>query len=55
MNVSNLIGTVISFYGGGMMRDLGTVLSIEDCHDLIEIATVDAHNRRVLAPKKGQS
>jgi hypothetical protein len=33
------------------MRDLDTVLSIEDCHDLIEIASVDAYNRRILTPK----
>lgn len=31
-----------------MMRDLGAILSIEDCHDLLEVAVVDAHNRRLL-------
>lgn len=31
-----------------MMADMGTVLSIEDCYDLLEIARVDAHNRRVM-------
>lgn len=34
------------------MRDLDTVLSLEDCHDLVEIALVDAHNRRVSASKR---
>lgn len=31
-----------------MMRDMATVLSIEDCYDLLEVASVDAHNRRIL-------
>jgi hypothetical protein len=30
------------------LHELATVYSIEDCYDLIEIAMVDAHNRRVL-------
>jgi len=34
------------------MADLATVLSIEDCFDLLEIAAVDAHNREILKPKK---
>ena len=47
-----LIGSVISLYGGVMMRDLATVLSIEDCYDLLEVARVDAFNRRLVASKK---
>jgi hypothetical protein len=31
--------------------DLATVLTVEDLHDLAEIASVDAHNRRVLAAR----
>jgi hypothetical protein len=34
-----------------MMRDLSTILSIEDCHDLLEVAMVDAHNRRALSKR----
>lgn len=34
-----------------MMADLATVLSIEDCCDLLEVAAVDAHNRRILNKK----
>jgi hypothetical protein len=43
---------VIGAFGGGMMRDMATVLSIEDCYDLLEIAAVDAHNRRVLRKRE---
>jgi hypothetical protein len=32
-------------------HELATVYSIEDCHDLIEISMVDAHNRRLLAKR----
>ena len=35
-----------------MMRDLSTILSIEDCHDLLEVASVDAYNRRIMAKRK---
>lgn len=31
-----------------MMRDLGETLSIEDCYDLLEVAQVDAYNRRLM-------
>jgi len=36
------------------MSELGSTLSIEDCYDLIEIAIVDAHNRRVMNKRKLQ-
>ena len=52
MNVTNLIANVISVYGGSMMRDLSTILSIEDCYDLMEIASVDAYNRQVMSKRK---
>ena len=28
------------------MHELDTVYSVEDCYDMIEVAAVDAHNRR---------
>jgi hypothetical protein len=28
--------------------DLATVLGVEDLHDVLEIASVDAHNRRAV-------
>lgn len=34
--------------GLATLHELGTVYSVEDAHDLLEIATVDGHNRRVL-------
>ena len=34
------------------MHELATVYSIENCYDMIEIATVDAHNRRILNKRK---
>jgi hypothetical protein len=35
------------------LHELATVYSLEDCYDMREIAAVDAHNRRVMAGKKG--
>jgi hypothetical protein len=34
------------------LHELSTVYSIEDCHDMVEIAMVDAHNRNVLNKRK---
>jgi len=34
-----------------MAVHLGTVLGVEDLHDLIEVLSVDAHNRRAAQPK----
>lgn len=31
------------------MHELGTVYSIENCYDMIEIAMVDGYNRRILS------
>lgn len=30
------------------LTELGTTLGLEDLHDLLEIAQVDAHNRRIM-------
>lgn len=49
--MTNLIGNVVSL-GMASLHELGTVYSIEDCHDMIEIAVVDAHNRRVVSSRK---
>lgn len=35
-----------------MMSDLNTVLSIEDCYDLLEMAQVDTYNRRIISKRK---
>jgi hypothetical protein len=34
------------------MADMATVLSIEDCHDLLEISSVDNHNRMLLSKRQ---
>lgn len=34
------------------MRDIGETLSIQDCYDLLEVANVDAYNRRILSKRK---
>lgn len=47
MNVPPTIGMVVSS-GKATLADLGTVLSIEDLHDLMEIITVDNHNMEVM-------
>lgn len=46
-NLSNLIGSVLS-QKLATMRDLDEYLSVEDCHDLLEVALVDTHNRRLM-------
>lgn len=38
--------------GLASLHELATVYSIEDCYDMLEIATVRAHNRRVLAKRE---
>ncbi len=35
-----------------MMVELGGSLSIEDCWDLLEIASVNAHNRMIMSKRK---
>lgn len=47
------IGTVISI-GKASLRELETFYSVEDCYDLIEIATVDAHNSRLIAEQRSR-
>lgn len=34
--------------GKASLKELKTFYSIEDVHDMIEVAMVDAHNRRLL-------
>lgn len=33
------------------LHECSTVYSLKDCLDMLDIADVDAHNRRALAPK----
>jgi hypothetical protein len=37
--------------GKATLRELGTDYGTEDLYDMLEIVAVDAHNRRLLAPK----
>ena len=46
-NVPPLIGYAISA-GKASFEALATVLSVEDLWDILEIAQVDAYNRRIL-------
>jgi hypothetical protein len=50
-NVPGLIGAALST-GLTSLGELTTALSVEDCYDLLEVAAVNAHNRR-LARKEG--
>lgn len=34
------------------LHELSTVYGIKDCHDMLDIADVDLHNRIVLTPKR---
>ncbi len=42
------IGTLLSLYPH-MFRDLDEWMSLEDAYTMLEVATVDGHNNRVLA------
>jgi hypothetical protein len=48
--VSRAIGTLISS-GKVSMRDLGEWMSLQDAYDVLEVISVDAHNRRLLQPE----
>lgn len=50
-----MIGMAISM-GVATLGELSTVLGVEDLHDLLEVARVDAHNERVINKirEKGQ-
>lgn len=50
-NVPALIGACVSS-GRATLRELDTVYGLRDLHDLLEIAAVDAHNRRLLTSKQ---
>lgn len=47
MNVPPTIGMVVSS-GKATLVELGTVLNIEDLHDLMEVISVDNHNAEVM-------
>ena len=53
-NVSNLIGSMLS-QKLASMRDLDEWLSVEDCHDLLEISLIDSHNRRLMQKAQEQN
>jgi hypothetical protein len=46
VNVPQVIGAVISSRLATMV-ELDTVLGAEDAYDLLEIVSVDAHNKRI--------
>ena len=50
VNVPPLIGMALSRSKepAGTLHALQTTLSIEDLHDLLEVALVDAHNARII-------
>ncbi len=50
-NVPALIGAAVSS-GKATLHELDTVLGLQDLHDLLEIAAVDAHNRRLMSKKR---
>lgn len=50
MNVPETIASAISS-GLTTLTELQTTLSIEDLHNILEIAAVDAHNRRIIEGK----
>lgn len=50
MNVPPTIATAISS-GLTTMTELQTTLGLEDLHNILEIAAVDAHNRRIAERK----
>jgi hypothetical protein len=50
VNIPPTIATAISS-GRATMAELATVLSLEDLHDILEVVTVDSHNRRVAAAR----
>lgn len=51
MNVPRISGAVISMRMA-TMYELETVYGLEDAYNLVEIAVVDAHNRKLLNPPR---
>lgn len=47
MNISREIGAVISA-GKASLHECDTVYGLEDIYDILEIISVDAHNRNVM-------
>ncbi len=50
-NVPGMIGAAVSS-GRATLHELDTVYGLQDLHDLLEIAAVDAHNRRLMSKKR---
>ena len=48
INVPPIIGAVIATQSATLI-ELQTVLSVEDVYDLLEIRSIDAYNRKLLA------
>jgi len=50
----NVPPTIASAVASGRVTyaELATVLGVEDLHDVLEIAAVDAHNRRVMSKRR---
>jgi hypothetical protein len=51
LNVPPTIGAVISSRLG-TLHEMDTVYGVEDVYDLLEVISVDAHNRRALQPEE---
>ena len=47
VNVPAIIGAAVSS-GKATLHELDTIYSLEDVYDMLEIATIDAHNRRIM-------
>ena len=47
MNVPPTIGMAISL-DKSLVEPLNSTLGLEDLHDILEVARVDAHNRRLI-------
>lgn len=47
VNVPAIIGAAVSS-GKATLHELDTVYSLEDVYDMLEISTIDAHNRRIM-------
>ena len=52
LNVSRLMGAMLTMDRGPSYRDLDEYMSIEDAHDVLEVAIVNAHNRRFEATRE---
>lgn len=53
VNVPPIIGQLVSMRMASY-ADLSTTLSVEDVHDLLEVAAVDVHNTAILRKREEQ-